>query len=217
MEDIKDEENSDSSFTLSDFDSESDKEESLQEEQYHIESSGSDWEEINEGILDNRSENSIINNINLNNKKNLNFPVDFFCLFFTNDLLNKIIEYTNIYANNKFSKSKAKKQKKRIWKNINIFDLKAFIGIIIAMGIIHKNVIEDYWNDDSIFSTPGISDIMTYSQFSYIYKYIYFTNEANPTKYEKIQILYDEIIINSQNIYLPERALSLDECIIKYT
>ena len=29
MEDIKDEENSDSSFTLSDFDSESDKEESL--------------------------------------------------------------------------------------------------------------------------------------------------------------------------------------------
>ena len=47
MEDIKDEENSDSSFTLSDFDSESDKEESLQQEQYHIESSGSDWEEIN--------------------------------------------------------------------------------------------------------------------------------------------------------------------------
>ena len=73
MEDIKDEENSDSSFILSDFDSKSDKEESLQEEQYHIESFDSDWEEINEGILDNRSENSIINNINLNNKKNLNF------------------------------------------------------------------------------------------------------------------------------------------------
>ena len=109
------------------------------------------------------------------------------------------------------------KQKKRICKNINIFNSKAFIGIIIAMGIIHKNVIEDYWNDDIIFCTPGISDIMTYSQFSYIYKYIYFTNKVNPTKYEKIQILYDEIIINSQNIYLPERALSLDECIIKYT
>ena len=93
MEDIKDEENFDSSFTLWDFDFESNEEESLQEEQYHIESFGNNWEEINEGILDNRSENSIINNINLNNKKNLNFPVDFFCLFFTNDLLNKIIEY----------------------------------------------------------------------------------------------------------------------------
>ena len=86
------------------------------------------------------------------------------------------------------------------------------------MGIIHKNLIEDYWNDDnSIFCTTGISDIMPYSKFSYIYKYIYFTNKANPTKYEKIQILYDEIIINSQNIYIPEKALSLDECIIKYT
>jgi hypothetical protein len=31
-----------------------------------------------------------------------------------------------------------------------------------------------------------------------------------------MQILYDEIIINSQNIYLPERVLSLDEYIIKY-
>ena len=61
MEDIKDEENSDFSFTFSDFDSESDKEEFLQEEQYHIEFFGNNWEEINEGILDNRSENSIIN------------------------------------------------------------------------------------------------------------------------------------------------------------
>ena len=45
------------------------------------------------------------------------------------------------------------------------------------MVIIHKNVIEDYWNDDSIFCTSGISDIMTYSQFFYIYKYIFFTNK----------------------------------------
>ena len=56
---------------------------------------------------------------------------------------------------------------------------------------------------------------MPNSKFSYIYKYIYFTNKANPTKYEKIQILYDEIIINSQNIYISEKALSLDEFIIK--
>ena len=36
MEENKDEQNSESSFTLSDFESESDKEESLQEEQYPI-------------------------------------------------------------------------------------------------------------------------------------------------------------------------------------
>ena len=36
MEEIKDEQSSDSSITLSDFESESDKEESLQEEQYPI-------------------------------------------------------------------------------------------------------------------------------------------------------------------------------------
>ena len=71
MEDIKDEENSDSSFTLSDFDSKSDKEESLQEEQYHIESFGNNWEEINEAILDNRSENSIINNMGLKKIKKI--------------------------------------------------------------------------------------------------------------------------------------------------
>ena len=88
MEEIKDEQSSDSSFTLSDFESESDKEESLQEEQYPIESFEDNWEELSEEILDNRSEFSLINNINLNDKKNLNFPVDFFCLFFIIDLLN---------------------------------------------------------------------------------------------------------------------------------
>ena len=125
MEDIKDEENSDSSLILSDCDSESDIEESLQEEQNHIESFGNNWEEINERMLDNRNENSIINNINLN------YLVDFFCLLFKNDLLNKIIEYTNIYANNKFSK--AKKTKKKKMKKYKYFVLKAFIGIIIAI------------------------------------------------------------------------------------
>ena len=127
MEDIKDETNSDSSLILSDCDSESDIEESLQVEQNHIESFGNNWEEINERMLDNRNENSIINNINLN------YLVDFFCLLFTNDLLNKIIEYTNIYANNKFSKSKAKKTKKKNMKKYKYFVLKAFIGIIIAI------------------------------------------------------------------------------------
>ena len=39
------------------------------------------------------------------------------------------------------------------------------------MGIIHKNVIEDYWSDDDgIFCTSEISDIMPYSKFSFIYK-----------------------------------------------
>jgi hypothetical protein len=102
MEDIKDEENSDSSLILSDCDSESDIEESLQVEQNHIESFGNNWEEINERMLDNRNENSIINNINLN------YLVDFFCLLFTNDLLNKI--YMLIIN---FLKVKQKKQKKR--------------------------------------------------------------------------------------------------------
>ena len=61
MEEIKDEQSSDSSFTLSDFESESDKEESFQEEQYPIESFEDNWEELNEGISDNRNENSLIN------------------------------------------------------------------------------------------------------------------------------------------------------------
>ena len=78
MEEIKDEQSSDSSFTLSDFESESDKEESLQEEQYPIESFEDNWEELNERILDNRNENSLINNINLNDKKILIFFLIFF-------------------------------------------------------------------------------------------------------------------------------------------
>jgi len=50
MQDIKDEQISDSSFTLSYFCFESDKEESL-----HIESFCNNYEKINEWILDNRS------------------------------------------------------------------------------------------------------------------------------------------------------------------
>jgi hypothetical protein len=78
-------------------------------------------------MLDNRNENSIINNINLN------YLVYFFCLLFTNDLINKKIEYTNIYANKKLSKSKEKKKKKKNMKKYKYFVLKAFIGIIIAI------------------------------------------------------------------------------------
>jgi len=39
---------------------------------------------------------------------------------------------------------------------------------------------------------------------------------ADVTNYQKYELLYNHIIVNSQNLYMPDKGLSLDESMISY-
>lgn len=101
-------------------------------------------------------------------------PYDFFNLLVTDDLLNHIVEQTNISAEEIFlSKSTSETSRITDWKSLTLDELKVFFGIWFHMGNIHLNRLQDYWKKDELFAITRLTKI-------YEQKSIHGNNEVPP-------------------------------------
>ena len=164
------------------------------------------WNEIKENIY-------IPKNINFNRKNIVNIPndlykpIDYFNLIFSDFIMNKILESINQYFN---QLTKKRKNKNKI-NTIDLDTLKCFIGIYLAMGIVRKNNIEDYWISTNIYSTPGISELFDKELFNDIFNIIgLFDNFFNISQFDDNSFLniFNE---NCQKCYSPSQGLTIDK------
>ena len=93
-------------------------------------------------------------------------PIDFFKLFVNDDFLNVIVTETNRYAETRLANdglpefSRVKK-----WRPVDLEEMKVFFGLVIAMGLVQKNDIQDYWSVDETDETPFFSKHMSRDRF----------------------------------------------------
>ena len=97
-----------------------------------------------------------IDNDNEYGRPNLPHNVDpgdaygIFKLFFTDELLNELVNFTNRYAELHLTlEDKQPKGRPRAWKLVCKLELYAYFTVLIHMGIYIKPTIEDYWRQDS--------------------------------------------------------------------
>ena len=170
------------------------------------------WKEIKENNY--TPKNIIFSRKNIEPIPNdLTKPIDYFNLIFSDVIMNKIVESINQYAK---QLSKKKKKKKKII-TIDLTILKCFIGVYIAMGIVRKNTIDEYWNNQSnIYSTPGISELFDKDLFTEIYSIIgLFQDFFNLNQFDDNSFLnlFNE---NCQKFYSPSQDLTIDKSIITH-
>ena len=107
-------------------------------------------------------------------------PLDIFCHFFTDEVWDLLVTETNRYAQQKL----ASLGNTRTWAETNVEEMKAFIGMLIALGILQLLRLEMFWQQKySFLATPGISDIMTKTKFEQIYRFFHLadSSQAVPT------------------------------------
>ena len=75
-------------------------------------------------------------------------PYSIFSLFFTEDILELLVENTNKYAANHSSHGQNDKPFARTWYDTTVPELRAFIATYIYMGVHNEPRIEQYWNTD---------------------------------------------------------------------
>ena len=74
-------------------------------------------------------------------------PLDFFQLFMTVNVWQYIIQTTNNYARLRLSSMPPSRRSVfRNWKDITLVEMKAFIGLVIQMGLAQLSDIKDYWS-----------------------------------------------------------------------
>lgn len=63
------------------------------------------------------------------------------------------------------------------WQDTNVNELYTYLAIVLAMGVVIKSRLEEYWNPSrDIFSTPGFSTEMSYDRFLLLSKCLHFNN-----------------------------------------
>lgn len=142
-------------------------------------------------------------------------PITYFELFFDEEVVKNIVEQTNRYAASCNAQN---------WQELSEGEFKAFLGMIIQMGIHKLPTIEDYWSSDPILQVIEIAETMTLQRFQKILKFLHVNdnsqmalrNSPNFDKMYKVRPLVDRLNILCQRNAVQTNSQSIDECMIKF-
>ena len=148
--------------------------------------------------------------------------LDIFCRFFTDEVWDLLVTETNRYARDHPST----KPNARVYDDVDIDEMKAFIGVLILMGILRLPRLEMYWSTSELHkyvSTPGISSILTKTRFEQIFRFLHVANNAEqatptttPDKLFKIRALANLLLASFQSNYVPQQTVTVDEAMIPF-
>lgn len=143
-----------------------------------------------------------------------------FNLFFTDELIDLLVEQTNLYAE-KVIGSKILKRFSRYhsWKPTDKDEMFLFLAMHMLTGLIWKPQIEKYYTTKPIFCTPGFPRLLSLKRFRLLSRFLHFTDSSIPPpaknkKLHKIQPILDYLLNRFSEVYTPERDLAVDESLL---
>lgn len=103
-------------------------------------------------------------------------------------------------------------------------ELKTFLALNLAMGLVNRPTLVSYWSTDQIFLTPFFQKTFPSIRFTQILRYLHFVDnktlaargEEGYDKLGKIRPFLERVIGRFQHVYSPSRNLSVEETLIKF-
>ena len=146
---------------------------------------------------------------------------EYFLQIFSEAMLDHLVVETNNYARQSLANNQRRLDS---WKEVSKDELKAFFGLCIVMGINRLPEISDYWKDDSFLCNEGIKRVMPRNRFQEISQFLHFADNLQiPVRGQdgfdrlfKVRPVLNEVLFNSQRVYLPGENISVDEGMIAF-
>jgi len=141
-------------------------------------------------------------------------PASFFQLFFSDEVIEDIRLWTNKRAEKTIDNVKRKQNKEKQWFAIRKenFEMEAFLGCLIAMGVNRMANIKQYWTTESrLFSNFGIKDLFVKKRFMDIFSNVCLRDPGTEDVKDplgKIMPLVTRIMNGTKYIYSKERTLN---------
>ncbi len=144
--------------------------------------------------------------------------MDCFHLFLSEDFYDQLLIETNRYAN----QQRQLNHDNSPWNPVSKEEIKAFIGLVIAMGIVSLPSINDYWSTEPMHCHSWFRLVMPRDRFRQILRYIHVVDyttapscsDPQRDKLWKVRPLINCLEKVSKELYSPNKQLSIDESMI---
>ena len=133
--------------------------------------------------------------------------LDYFELFFTQEVWQLLVGQTNLYAEQKREPAESS-----VWYPVRESEMKAWISLYLNMGLVTKPNLNSYWSTDPVLSSPSFPSLMSRTDNTHAPP----CDSTDYNKLYKIQPFLDLVIARFQEVYIPERQLAIDETLIKF-
>lgn len=138
---------------------------------------------------------------------------DLFSLLFGQELLEKIVEWTNLNAKTSDSGPPSTESNSKNWKNVSFEEMKKFLGLCIVMGNIRMPNLKMYWSNDVLYFHPLFGKTMGRNRFELILRYLRFHDEQTcdvTNRLHKVDQVLNHVMKNIQNVYYPGENLTVN-------
>ena len=122
-------------------------------------------------------------------------PLQYLELFMTLSVWRHIMNTTNLYARSRLgSMPPTRRSLFSRWRDITLPEIKAFIGIIINMGMVQLTDIKDYRSTHLTLNLPFFRTVFPRDRFLGIYWMLHVGEIPSTTKHSKIQPFLDLLL-----------------------
>lgn len=154
-------------------------------------------------------------------------PLDYFKLFFPDELFECIADNTNLYAEQFFDSPSYDElpvnSRFRKWQATSPNEMKKYVALQIAMGICSKPEIAEYW-DKFWLTNVRFGKVMSRNRFELLSSFIHFNDNSSQIPrgqpgydpLHKVRPLLDITDPLYLAAYAPKRELAIDESMIKF-
>ena len=148
-----------------------------------------------------------------------NEPIDIFEIFVTDDLIELIVENTNLYAAQSMEgKEYARTSRLFKWEPVTAAEIRLYIAVLIYRGLVYKPREHLYYTKNKLFQTPGFRRILSQNKLVLLEKFLHFCNNQelpeNYNKTAKIQPVLEMLNKRFKLLINLERDLSIDESLL---
>ncbi|XP_068985425.1 piggyBac transposable element-derived protein 4-like isoform X2 [Bombus flavifrons] len=142
-------------------------------------------------------------------------PIDYFQLFFCEELVSFIVEKTNEYR--KFMMDNSKRSfLKPHERETTLSEIYNFFVIRLLMSRVKKLHFSEYWTKDKFLRTDVFGKIMNRDRYVFLLRILYFSKIelVNSDRLIKIREFCNKLCRSFQNCFIPFRYLCVDESLL---
>ena len=145
---------------------------------------------------------------------------DFFKLFFTAEVVDSMVQFTNAYAVANIANKPAYANTNGEWTPTTRVEMYRFLALLLFQAYFKLPEMEEYWSTDSLFdgnyARSMISSRTRFKALLTFLKVVDHDQEDPDDRLRKVRFLYNTVCEKCQSLFVPGQCLSVDERMIKH-